>query len=250
MNEVKGEGGFERNRSASLSRVESAASGGSVSIGDWLKKRKRKESEQIDITIKSKKTPRSPVAKREGEIKEGESVSRIVNMESGREGIEGTLREWKDEMRLVMEGAMLKVMEEIREQGKSMEVKMEDIRKDIREQDKKWRSEVDRLREDIKGLEKRIKKMEMEKKKERVEDENGRKEKGNRVVEVRVKELEKHIEMKERKDRKRNVIIRRLETREGRRREAVEELLDRIDAKVTVEEVKKLGKGEGELETI
>lgn len=73
--------------------------------------------------------------------------------------------------------------------------------------------------ETIKGLEKRVKRI-----KERVTD------------------IERKMELKERADRKRNIIIRGLEVKEGKKREAVEETLERIEVRAEIEEVKKLGR--------
>jgi len=68
----KGDGDLERFRSMSTGSAESVGS-----VKDWLRERKKRregegeEEEQIDISIRSKKTPRSPVADREGDIREG-----------------------------------------------------------------------------------------------------------------------------------------------------------------------------------
>lgn len=56
---------------------------------------------------------------------------------------------------------------------------------------------------------------------------------------------------RERKERKKNVIMKGVEVKEGKRREAVERVLDFIGARVDVEEVKKIGRdGEKEGEMI
>jgi len=69
------------------------------------------------------------------------------------------------------------------------------------------------------------------------------------VVE-RMREIERRLERKERKDRKRNVIIRGLEVREEKRREAVEDIFEKIEARVEVEEERKLREEEGGVETV
>lgn len=46
--------------------------------------------------------------------------------------------------------------------------------------------------------------------------------------------IEKNLEQKEREDRRKNVLIKGMEVREGRRREAVEGILEKIGAKVKV----------------
>jgi len=66
-----------------------------------------------------------------------------------------------------------------------------------------------------------------------------------------MKEMEKKLERKERKERRKNILIRGLEVEgEGERRKAVEEVLEKIGAAVEVEEVRKIGRGEGKTETV
>lgn len=57
----------------------------------------------------------------------------------------------------------------------------------------------------------------------------------------KVGELEKRLDIREKEERTRNVVIREVEVREGDRRKAVEEILGVVGAKVMVEEIKKIG---------
>lgn len=67
----------------------------------------------------------------------------------------------------------------------------------------------------------------------------------------RLRVIERKMEWRERKERKKNVIMKGVEVKEGKRREAVERVLDFIGARVDVEEVKKIGRdGEKEGEMI
>lgn len=59
-------------------------------------------------------------------------------------------------------------------------------------------------------------------------------------MEDKIKELERRMERKEREERRKNVIIRALEVKEGRRREAVEEVLSVIGVRGNIEEVKRV----------
>lgn len=59
-------------------------------------------------------------------------------------------------------------------------------------------------------------------------------------IKERVTDIERKMELKERADRKRNIIIRGLEVKEGKKREAMEETLERIEVRAEIEEVKKL----------
>jgi hypothetical protein len=72
-------------------------------------------------------------------------------------------------------------------------------------------------------------------------------------VEERVRRIEKNLEMKEREKRRKNLIIKVMEVGEGKRKEAVQGILEKIGAKVELEEVKLLAKekeGNREMEWI
>jgi len=67
----------------------------------------------------------------------------------------------------------------------------------------------------------------------------------------KIKWIEKSMESREREKRRRNIIIKGMEAKEGKRREAVEEILEVIGAKVEIKEVRRIGeiteKGRGEM---
>lgn len=56
-----------------------------------------------------------------------------------------------------------------------------------------------------------------------------------------MRELEKRLEVKEREERRKNVIVRRIEMKEGRKQEAVEKMLRIMEARVKIKEIRKLG---------
>lgn len=68
---------------------------------------------------------------------------------------------------------------------------------------------------------------------------------GRKIVEDRLMEIERKMEMREREERRKNIIIKGVKVKNGRRREAVEEVLKRTGAKADMEEAKKLGGEEG-----
>lgn len=74
-----------------------------------------------------------------------------------------------------------------------------------------------------------------------MEEGNGRVIERNGSLEEKLKRLEKRMEVRERKERRRNVVVRELEVREGKRREAVERLFKEIGTDVMMEEVNKVG---------
>lgn len=90
-------------------------------------------------------------------------------------------------------------------------------------------------------MERRVEKLEIAEKKGEGSEGGIREDKGRERIKERVKDIERKMELKERDDRKRNIIIRGLEVKEGKRREAVEETFERIEVRVQIEEVKSLG---------
>lgn len=70
-------------------------------------------------------------------------------------------------------------------------------------------------------------------------------------MEGKIKELEKGLERKERKEKRKNIVIKKIKVKEGKRREVVEEMMKDIGMKVKIEEIRRLkGNEEGETEMI
>ncbi|KAL6416393.1 hypothetical protein ACFW04_011573 [Cataglyphis niger] len=68
---------------------------------------------------------------------------------------------------------------------------------------------------------------------------NGRE--GSEAIRNKLNEMENRMERREREERRRNVLIKGVEVKEGKRRVAVEELFDSIGIKAEIEEVRKIG---------
>ncbi|KAL6418196.1 hypothetical protein ACFW04_012285 [Cataglyphis niger] len=114
---------------------------------------------------------------------------------------------------------------------------MEKVRKEFRESEKRWMEEREELKRRIKGLKGKIKRL--------GNGDIGERE-GNRTVNRGESEAigrEWLKEMESRMERRRNVLIKGVEIKEGRRRVAVEELFDSIGVKAEIEEVRKIGGG-------
>lgn len=205
----------ERERSDSISSVGSVGS-----VGDGGKKRGRAGEGEIEAFRKSRKVVRSPKMERED------------------------LGGWRAIMKEMIKGGM----EELKAEWAK---KLEESNKQMREQEIRWKEEKEGLLDTVKGLEKRVIELETGMIKEGGQKcpEEARKKKGE--VEERMKEVEIKLERKEREERRRNIVIRGVEVKEGKREEAVEEILECIGAKAKIEEVKRLGRGrEGERKTI
>lgn len=114
-----------------------------------------------------------------------------------------------------------------------LEGMMEEFRREQEERNGRWQEEKRSLMERIERLEKRVVEL--------MEEGNGRVIEKNGSLEEKLKRLEKEMEVRERKERRRNVVVRELEVREGKRREAVEGLFKEIGTEVMMEEVNKVG---------
>ncbi|XP_077277353.1 uncharacterized protein LOC143905674 [Temnothorax americanus] len=191
-----------------------------------LWKRKREEmdrsggEEKEKIFKRSNMTARSP--KKDSEIGVKELGKRMGEM--------------MEEFRAVRE----ELREGFREQGRKMRKEIEDLRREFREREKRWKEEREETNKQKEKMEERIRKLEekMEERKEgkREEEGNGRGEVGEKM-----RELERRLERKEKEERRRNIVIRGLEVKEGGRKENAEKLLEGIGAKVKAIEVKKIG---------
>jgi len=95
---------------------------------------------------------------------------------------------------------------------------MEDVKEEFKKQKNKWKEMIEEMRRDFK---------------------------------TQGKGWEREREKMEREKRRRNIIIKGMKAKEGKRREAVEEILEVIGAKVEIKEVRRIGeiteKGRGEM---
>lgn len=90
----------------------------------------------------------------------------------------------------------------------------------------------------MKRLENRI--LELEGKRSEENGSGRRGEEGGEIAD-KVKRMERIIEKNEREEKRSNVIIRGIEVRDGKRREAVEGLLEKIGPKIRMEQIKRIG---------
>lgn len=108
------------------------------------------------------------------------------------------------------------------EQGRWLREEMEELRREMKEQVMRWKEERLEMMETIKGskVERRIKKLETSEKEREGGEGPIRKDNGRERIKERVTDIERKMELKERTDRKRNIIIRELEVKEGGGRNA------------------------------
>ncbi|CAL1672975.1 unnamed protein product [Lasius platythorax] len=214
----KGEGKKAGERRGSYGNVEEMLKRKREDSGE------RKEGEKDRIFRDNKKTPRSPIEERGGEgyeIREMMSKWReeMAEMMVELKGMRGMREDYK----ILMEEIKI-----VREQGKRVMEELDNMRREFRESERKWKEEKEELRKGMKDLEKRV---------EGNKPDGGR---GLEGTERRIREMERKLETKEREERRKNIIIRGLEVKEGKRKEAVEELMG-VMMKVNVKNVKRLG---------
>ncbi|XP_076686107.1 uncharacterized protein LOC143378236 [Andrena cerasifolii] len=234
-----------RGRKTNAERLarERSMSGGSIGEIAELWKRKREKEEQghgeesgIEAFQKSRKVGRSPEGEREGG------------------GIERLLKEMRAEMR--------KDLKEVKEQGREAREDMASLREKMEEWEEKWRrekkelgnrmervekrlEEVEREEEKIKEMEERLKNLEMRRKKkegvgEARREEGVGKDAGREEWETRVQGMERKLEMKEREERRKNIIIKGV-GREGTAMRRAKEVLDVVGIQGRIEGVRELG---------
>lgn len=112
--------------------------------------------------------------------------------------------------------------EEVKEEIKDrlMKMEMDQMRAELREREDRWKEEREEMRWMIKEMER---KMELLEKDRRGEGWRGKEEQYKEVMiegkvrEFEVGELEKRLEAKEREERRRHVIVRGIDVKEGRR---------------------------------
>jgi hypothetical protein len=158
------------------------------------------------------------MAKWRGEMQEVMNMMRMIG-------------DWKEEIKGICDG----FREGIKEQGKIMREELEKIRRKGRERERRWREERESLIDTVRRLEKKVEEL-----KGGGEVRTGGGGKGEEL-DRRVREMEKREKMRDREIRRKNVIVKGLKVKEGKRLEAVEGLMKEIGAKVEVKEVWRVG---------
>ena len=220
----------------------------------WKRKRDKEEEKQVEeregeeAFLKSRKVQRSPEEKRE--------------VEGG--GLERLLREMREEVR--------KDLKEVKQQGREVKEDLGKLRGKMEEWEEKWRKEKEKMGNRMKKMEKRLEEVEREKEKineieerlrhmelgkEREEENGGKGRRGDRMDkrtggeewETRVKEMERKIEMKEREQKRKNIIIKGV-GREGTEMEWAKAVLEVMGVQGRIERVKELGGRGGKREEV
>jgi len=165
-----------------------------------------------------------------------------------RESLEKWMKEMGEKVDRILSW-MEDVKEEFRKQENKWKEMIEEIRRDYKTQRKKWEREKEEMRGDMNELKKRMEILEQNRGQEEGERQRWGEGEGKNMM-YKIKWIEKSMENREREKRRRNIIIKRMMAKEGKRREAVEEILDVIRVKVEIKEVRRIReiteKGRGE----
>ncbi|EZA50333.1 hypothetical protein X777_11277 [Ooceraea biroi] len=203
-------------------------------------KRKREEAlggvegDKEEIFRDSKKTQRSPG----GKAKEGEADRRdIGDMRGWDEKMKEMISELREVLREDIRRMEEEVKGEIRAQGKQMREEVEDLRREMKEQEELGRKERQEINNRLEKVEKEMKELKEEKRKEREE--------GKVVRGMKRDNLIENVIDREREERRKNVVIRGVEVKEGKRVEAVKEVLEKIGARGEIRKCKKIGEDKG-----
>lgn len=166
----------------------------------------------------------------EGNVfRSSKKTMRSLDISGGRkDGMAMTLSElMKEEFKILKEEIKEEVREGIERSGDMLRKEMEELRGEMRRREQKWIEERGVMEEGMKALEERVKQLEV----------RGVSEK---VMEEKVRAVERRLEVKEREERRRNVVMKEVTVKGGKRREAVKEIFDSIDAKMKIKQVRRL----------
>jgi len=195
------------------------------------------ELKLADIFKKSNRTARSPLRKEgDGDWKE-------------------MFKEMREEIREGLKGVRQDIREVAETQKEAMRKEMERIKEELRKREEVWNKEKKELKERIERMEQELKGFKMgEEKRERDGEEEEKREGGRRRIggeeenwRERVRKLERRCEIRERGERKRNLLIRGLKEGKEGMREEVERVMKRIGVEVKVKEIRRIETGRKEI---
>jgi len=211
---------------------------GSVGSIDELWKRKREEmergedrKEEEEWAFRSgKKVQRSPQKVSMMELGKGEE----------RIGWDGIKEDWKKEMRDVLREVKNELMEEMRGQGREIREELEKLKRQLKEKEEKWEKEKINMEGRIEEVERRMDEWKIGEER-KIREGIGK----EGEMEIRIREMERRVERKEREERRKNVIMKGIKGGKGidEIEKEVEGLLRDVGIEVELEGIKVIGEG-------
>ncbi|KAL6263061.1 hypothetical protein P5V15_005858 [Pogonomyrmex californicus] len=156
------------------------------------------------------------------------------------EGIKGMLREIMEEVR--------ELKKEMRDQREGLKEEIKEMKAEMKKKKENWRRESEELRQEIRDMRGKVERMEMQeggKKEEEGRGGRGEKKKEEAELEGKIRNLERWREMEERERRRRNVLVKEVEVKEGGIRKAIEKIWERMEIEARIEDIREIGKGRG-----
>jgi len=189
---------------------------------------------------RSKKTARSPV-----QVAGGGELEMMGAMKRWMEEMMGRWERMEERLEGRMERKMKLIigeLEELKRRKEEWRREKEKLEKRVEELEKKWKEglRIEEGGEGLRELQQRVGKLE--------EKGSGRGKEGerDRNLEERVRKMEGSWEWKERKERRRKVVVKGYKTEGKDVKSKVEEIIRRVGAEVTVEEVREIKTGREE----
>lgn len=223
--------------------IEKPERGRSDSIGDSAVENAKRKREMLGRDSLDNETGLADIFKRS---------NKLVRSPGGNEEDRKMLSEMREEIGEGMKCLSREIREVARDQKEMVRLEIEKMREEMRIREEGWRKEREEMREKMERLE-----IEIEKLKSGIVREGKDKERRGGKSEVikrgegevkewgeRIENLERKYELKERGDRKRNILIRGLREggEEGRRKE-IKGIMEKIGVEVRLEEIRKVEAG-------
>jgi len=189
-------------------------------------------------------------------FKRSHKISRSPEGGRGGQEVREMLQEMRMEIKKGLEGVRKEIKREAEGQKEAMRMEVEKMKEELRVREERWNKEREEIRRRIERIEQEIvglktEKKEGEKRNEEMTGGKGRGVSNGKGVEEwkeRVKQLERRWELKERGDRRRNLIVKGLKGGKGNMKEQVEDVIKGLGMRVEekVEEVRRIEGGKRE----
>ncbi|EFN89266.1 hypothetical protein EAI_04509 [Harpegnathos saltator] len=188
--------------------------------------------------VTSKEEERAVGEEVRGVFKQGRKIQRSPHRKEEEGGGEETgwcsrmMEEWTKEVKEGLQEMKKALREEVRKQGKEMKKEREKLRKQMEEREIEWKRERKEMRGKIERLEEETK-----------GGEGRREERKVKEIWERMRGMERRIEINEREERRKNVIIGGLRGGEKEVGERLRKMFKDMGIKVEVKGVKRIGRG-------
>lgn len=175
-----------------------------IGIGEGIGRERRGSTGNIEELFKRKRDLMERGEEQEMAFRVGKKVQRSPQAGTREKAEEekSWMNEIKEEWKIEMREGIKEVKEIVKEQGRETRKELEEMRKQLRDREERWEKEKKEMEKRIVEMENRLENMKMQ-----VEGKKGEREVRGGELEERVKGIERMIEMREREERRRNIVI-------------------------------------------